>query len=296
MMEYRHGGDVYRNEKIRYDYSININPLGMPDFIRDAAIRGIEESSRYPDSRCGQLRELAANFYGVKNTQLIFGNGAAELIFAVCRALSPKKAVLPAPTFTEYERALHSSGAQCSFFSLPKEQSFILPVDEYLQFLQYEKPDMIFLCNPSNPVGNLIPAEDIRRILAYCRDRNIFAVIDECFLELTGREKEASAVCLIREGYENLMVLQACTKSFAMAGLRLGYGFFADPSMIDAMERSLQPWNVSIPAQKAGCAAFGPKRSEYLTRSAKYIENERGYLWQVLKDCGFQVYPSSAKT
>ena len=119
---YTHGGDVYRNEKIRMDFSININPLGMPDFIKQAAMDGVEESTRYPDSRCRRLRRLAAGFYGVQEETLVFGNGAAELIFGIVRAVSPRRAVLTAPSFTEYEAALSSVGAEVLFFPLKEEE------------------------------------------------------------------------------------------------------------------------------------------------------------------------------
>ena len=131
---YTHGGDVYRNEKIRMDFSININPLGMPDFIKQAAMDGVEESARYPDSRCRRLRRLAAGFYGVQEETLVFGNGAAELIFGIVRAVSPRRAVLTAPSFTEYEAALSSVGAEVLFFPLKEEDDFSLPADRYLDF------------------------------------------------------------------------------------------------------------------------------------------------------------------
>ena len=133
---YTHGGDVYRNEKIRMDFSININPLGMPDFIKQAAMDGVEESARYPDSRCRRLRRLAAGFYGVQEETLVFGNGAAELIFGIVRAVSPRRAVLTAPSFTEYEAALSSVGAEVLFFPLKEEEDFSLPADRYLDFLE----------------------------------------------------------------------------------------------------------------------------------------------------------------
>lgn len=113
---YTHGGDVYRNEKIRMDFSININPLGMPDFIKQAAMDGVEESARYPDSRCRRLRRLAAGFYGVQEETLVFGNGAAELIFGIVRAVSPRRAVLTAPRLQSMKRLFHLWGRRSCFF------------------------------------------------------------------------------------------------------------------------------------------------------------------------------------
>lgn len=144
-------------KKYGWIFPININPLGMPDFIKQAAMDGVEESTRYPDSRCRRLRRLAAGFYGVQEETLVFGNGAAELIFGIVRAVSPRRAVLTAPSFTEYEAALSSVGAEVLFFPLKEEEDFSLPADRYLDFLKSARPDMIFLCNPANPTGRLTP-------------------------------------------------------------------------------------------------------------------------------------------
>ena len=273
---YTHGGDVYRNEKIRMDFSININPLGMPDFIKQAAMDGVEESARYPDSRCRRLRRLAAGFYGVQEETLVFGNGAAELIFGIVRAVSPRRAVLTAPSFTEYEAALSSVGA------------------EGLDFLKSARPDMIFLCNPANPTGRLTPGEEIRRILEFCTVQGILAVVDECFLDLAEEDERDSVLDLVREGEKNIFLLKAFTKSFAMAGLRLGYGFLADGELRLKMQSQSQPWNVSIPAQEAGCAAFGAEREPYLREARKLISREREYLREGLQRLGFYVFPSEA--
>ena len=188
---YTHGGDVYRNEKIRMDFSININPLGMPDFIKQAAMDGVEESARYPDSQS-------------------------------------RRAVLTAPSFTEYEAALSSVGAEVLFFPLKEEEDFSLPADRYLDFLKSARPDMIFLCNPANPTGRLTPGEEIRRILEFCTVQGILAVVDECFLDLAEEDERDSVLDLVRAGEKKVFLLKAFTKSFAMAGLRLGYGFLAD--------------------------------------------------------------------
>lgn len=294
MIPYRHGGDVYRNRNIKYDFSININPLGMPEFVRRAAIEGVARGSCYPDSECTRLRALAASHYEIAERKLIFGNGAAELIYGIVRAVSPRRAVVLAPSFTEYERALRAAGAEIRFFYLKEEDGFRLPTEEYLQFLSGERPDMIFLCNPANPAGNRLEIEETRRILEFCRRQGIFAVVDECFLDFLERGEELSAVGMVREGWKTLFVIQALTKSFAMAGLRLGFGFLSDERLLEKMRLSIQPWNVSVPAQEAGAAAFGPGREEYLAAARKMVGTEREYLRGGLEAAGLRVFPSDA--
>ena len=89
-------------------------------------------------------------------------------------------------------------------------------------------------------------------------------------------------------------MLKAFTKSFAMAGLRLGYGFLADGELRLKMQSQSQPWNVSIPAQEAGCAAFGAEREPYLREARRLIGQEREYLREGLQRLGFYVFPSEA--
>ena len=117
-MEYGHGGDVYRNRNVELDFSINVNPLGMPNFVWEAAMKSIALSTRYPDSTCGALRARMSELTGIPGEMMIFGNGAAELIFRLVQTLCPKKAAIPAPSFMEYETALKACGTEVSFFYL----------------------------------------------------------------------------------------------------------------------------------------------------------------------------------
>ena len=160
-MEYGHGGDVYRNRNVELDFSINVNPLGMPNFVWEAAMKSIALSTRYPDSTCGALRARMSELTGIPGEMMIFGNGAAELIFRLVQTLCPKKAAIPAPSFMEYETALKACGTEVSFFYLKESESFFLNISEYLEFLKKERPDMIFLCTPANPTGAMMRTADL---------------------------------------------------------------------------------------------------------------------------------------
>lgn len=293
-MRQRHGGDIYGNPGVSLDFSVNVNPLGMPDFIRRAACKSIEYSDRYPDSRCGGARSLISGHYGVGEEQLLFGNGAAELIFSAVRAIKPRRAVLLAPSFLEYESALKSVGAVVDYFYLKEDAGFVLPVEEYLAFLEEKCPQMIFLCSPSNPVGTLIPWGEMGRILECCERKQIFAVADECFLEFLESPDQVSSVKAVRNGMERLLVIQALTKTFAMAGLRFGYGFTGSKALTGRILDSQQPWNVSIPAQAAAEAAFGPGREAYLRDTRRLLEAEKPFLKAGLEEAGFTVYDGAA--
>ena len=229
-MEYGHGGDIYRNRNVELDFSVNVNPLGMPNFVWEAAQRSIAFCTGYPDSSCENLRGRLSELTGVPEDQMIFGNGAAELIFRLVQEVRPKKAVIPAPSFAEYETALRSCGTEIAFFYLKEAESFFLNISEFLDFLRAEQPEIIFLCTPANPTGTMIRQADLSKILDYCKKHGILLVLDECFVEFL--DEERSCGC-IREFLDwetgrpehggSLFLLRAFTKTYAMAGLRLGF-------------------------------------------------------------------------
>ena len=101
-MEFQHGGDIYRNV-IEYDFSTNINPLGMPKGCEEAIRKAIPHIGEYPDPQGETLCQAIAHAEGLKTRQVLLGNGAAELIYGLCYGVRPKKAVLIAPCFSEYE-------------------------------------------------------------------------------------------------------------------------------------------------------------------------------------------------
>lgn len=99
MMEYGHGGDIYRNRNVELDFSVNVNPLGMPNFVWEAAQRSIAFCTGYPDSSCENLRGRLSELTGVPGRSDVFGNGAAELTFRLVQEVRPKKAVSPGAIF-----------------------------------------------------------------------------------------------------------------------------------------------------------------------------------------------------
>ncbi|MDO5135434.1 MAG: pyridoxal phosphate-dependent class II aminotransferase [Eubacteriales bacterium] len=288
MKKHVHGGDVYRYEGC-LDFSANCNPLGTPDSVKEAVIQSLEGMSHYPLVGCGPLREAIGAYEGVKGSQVICGNGAAELIFSLCRAMGPKRALVAAPTFAEYELALDSVGCQTEHFYLREEEGFVLGE----AFLEALSPglDVVFLCNPNNPTGILIPRELLRDILEACARRGIFLVVDECFLDFV-EDRERHTLSGELESRRNLFLLKAFTKRYAMAGIRLGYGLCGDPALLERMEAVNQPWNVSSMAQAAGLAAL--KEEAYVERGRELVAAERAYLRENLRALGLRIYPSAA--
>ena len=282
-----HGGDLY-SRKICLDFSANINPYGTPEAVKQAVIDSVSDLRHYPDPYCRELVTAISEFEGVGKEKILCGNGAAELIFSFCRSLGPKKALILDPCFSEYETALRASQCEVAHFALKKEEDFQLKRD-FLPFLEHFDGDALMLCNPNNPTGQIISREMLEEILTVCERRKMFLFIDECFLDLTD-----GGDCLTMKPYlqthQNLFLLKAFTKSYGMAGLRLGYCLCGNAPLLRTMGQPVQPWNVSVPAQKAGVAAL--KQTAFLEKAKQTIREQRAALTGGLRELGLRVIGS----
>ena len=284
--ENRHGGDIYGG--IALDFSANVSPLGTPRSVTDAIERALPELYRYPDPYCRTLVQTISEYEGVPENFVLCGNGASELIYAYCGAVRPKRAMELAPTFSEYSLALRRTGCEVVRFALKQEENFDLR-ENFLPILAREKIDALFLCNPNNPTGRLIADDLLEEILRICREKNIALFVDECFLSLSDGGVDLTPSL---SDFPQLFILKAFTKSFGMAGLRLGYGLSADEALLRKMSAAVPPWNVSTLAQAAGVAALGD--AEFLERNRAVIRAERPRLEERLRELGFWVCPSQA--
>ena len=216
------------------------------------------------------------------------------MIYRYVYAVRPKKILVTAPCFAEYEGAWQSLWAsydvpETAVYSLD-HQDFCIKED-ILTLIEREMPEVIFLCNPNNPTGVLIPVQILASIAECCKDNKIRLFLDECFMDFTGREEENSLVEKLKE-YPNLMILKAFTKMYAMAGVRLGFGLTADTELIDRMYQAGPPWNVSVLASAAGKAAL--KEDDFVKETVQYIRKEKEYLYQALDTLRVQYWKSAA--
>lgn len=293
-MDYQHGGDIYTN-CVTVDYSANINPLGLPHKVKEALLGAVDQCSCYPDSNCVGLRKKLAEFHGVSEEQIICGNGSADLIFQIVQALKPENALLIAPSFLEYEQALRAVSCNITYFDLKESKGFRLLINELEEWIERsrQKLQMVFLCNPNNPTGFAVKKEEMTGFLDFCKKREIFCVVDECFNEFLQESDGYSILDEVREGiFKNVFLLKAFTKIYAMAGLRLGYGLCSSREILNQMNRIRQPWSVSTLAQAAGEAAL--KETGYMERTRRLIACEREFLKTKLSGMGFLVYDSMA--
>ena len=291
MKEYTHGGDivgaraVWQGELL--DFSANLNPLGMPESVRKAAEDAVQEAIHYPDPLCRELCAAIARRNSVAPEQVLCGNGAADLVFRLAFSQRPRRVLVTAPTFSEYQDAVQAAGGEVVYHRLTPENDFDL-TEAVLDDLDHSL-DMAFFCTPNNPTGRLIDRDLMLRILERCREKGIRVVVDECFLSLSDPGEQISLAGEL-EKFPNLVLLRAFTKSYAMPGLRLGYCLSADAALLDGLSRCAQPWSVSGPAQAAGLAALA--EPEHPAQARQLIAVERAWLTGALRALGLQVFPS----
>lgn len=283
-----HGGDVYRYPEV-IDFSSNCNPYGMPKGVKKAVSDAIEQAEHYPDVQCEKLRRALEREEQVPYEQIICGNGAADLIFGLVLSKKPKRALMPAPTFAEYQQALESVECEVCYAYLDEKDGF-LPGNEFLEHIT-EDFDMVFFCNPNNPTGVLVNQNYLIKLAEKCRDCGVFLVLDECFLDFTDQQESYTMKPFLEE-FPGLFLLKAFTKKYAMPGLRLGYGFCSDQDVLEKMEAVMQPWNVSVLAQEAGRAAL--KEAGYVKETMEKISREKIYLLENLKELPLKIYASKA--
>ena len=285
-MQYN-GGDIYRNQ-IRLDFSVNTNPLGMPDPVKEALHQAVEEAENYPDIRAQALSAAVTEQLQVRKKQLVFGNGASELFHAVLHAIKPSKILIPVPSFLGYEEAAKAIDCEVIFYEMKKEENFCL-TDRILDVLD-ENISLVFLANPNNPVGNLVEPGLIFQIAEKCRQCDITLVLDECFMELTGKEQTYSFLKRLDE-FPNVVVIRAFTKLYAIPGVRLGY-LVCEKNLAEKIRLQLPEWNLSVFAQRAGVAAI--KEQEYIARAVVCIQTQRQFLLEELQAAGCSVFDSDA--
>lgn len=313
-----HGGDIYQYNNI-LDFSANINPLGAPGSVKRAIADAVGEIGHYPEMYSDSLRKAIGEKYHIDNSQVICGNGAADVIYRYVYAVRPNKILVTAPCFAEYEGAWRSVWADDAKEEAIEEtalasvkvkddeknrgmigpEAVVYPLnhkdfcirEDILMLIEQKMPDVVFLCNPNNPTGVLIPQGLLAEILWLCTKKKIRLFLDECFLDFTGQEAQLSMVKAVQE-HSNLFILKAFTKMYAMAGVRLGFGLTSDTKLIERMYQAGPPWNVSVLASAAGKAALEEK--SFVNETVQYIQREKEYLSGALEKLNVQHCPGEA--
>ena len=312
-----HGGNIYKifrekNIKEILDYSSNINPYGIPESLKKRITENLEILERYPDPDYVELREKLAYLNKVDISNIILGNGATEIIFLFMKVINPKKILIAAPTFGEYERAVkamkrvenssilgnsdkkkddeNSCGKQkikIEYFELKENDDFKLNIHNLKNELE-KKYDLLIMCNPNNPTGKFLKLDETEEILKECNKYNTKLFIDEAFIDFL-EDGMKESIINTKEDKQNLFVTRAFTKFFAMPGLRLGYGIYFDKKLEKEISEKKEPWSVNNIAEMAGLTVLDD--TKYIEETLKWIAEEKTYVYEKLNEInGIKVY------
>ena len=307
-----HGGNIFQfahEQRIEpyevVDFSANINPLGPSQRGLDALNAQLRYISHYPDATNDDVLNAIADTYGMDKHQITVGNGAAELLYAICRLPGYTGAFVPAPGFSEYKEALEASKIPVrDIFYRPREDDNGKPYFEvpYLALETFaaelkgqDGRIIVFLGNPNNPDGTLLDKDHIRTVASMLKDANSLLVIDESFIDFVGndplQDNEYSMRSLVNE-FDNIIVVHSFTKFYAVPGLRIGAAF-ANETLITQLQQYIPSWSVNTLAQAYTKAALNDV--DYIKRTKQELNDERAFMYNALDDIeGITVYPPSA--
>ncbi|MBV7275241.1 aminotransferase class I/II-fold pyridoxal phosphate-dependent enzyme [Clostridiaceae bacterium UIB06] len=296
-----HGGDIYTEGLLKgkklIDFSSNINPLGVPESFKNHIGEALENMEMYPDIKYRTLknyiieyiefsknyfrssRESDLNFEEQKMSEenIVLGNGAAEVIDLAVSCF--KRVSLIVPSFIEYEKSALKWKCDINYSLLDENMSY--NYDDI--FLKIKESDALIIANPNNPNGTIIDKDKFKEIMDYCEKSNKKIIIDEAFIEFTG--KRGCSLLKETEKYKCLFIIKALTKFYAMPGIRFGYGVTSDKDLIKKIEEKQNPWNVNCFAEVA--AKYSLKDEEYINNSLNWIETEREFMLSELKKIDF---------
>ncbi|SHI14131.1 L-threonine O-3-phosphate decarboxylase [Desulfosporosinus lacus DSM 15449] len=289
-----HGGNLRRAKELYglesfIDLSANINPFGPPDGVWASLQKGMADIVNYPDPESLALRRTLSSHLEQPNETIMVGNGAGELIFTIVQALKPKKVAIPIPTFSEYERAARSVGAEINYIPLgPRGWATFNRMDEESNSSDEESYndqiwiellngcDLLFLCSPHNPTGSVLEKDTFERILRLTKAIGCRILFDESFLDFLPDEYRQSTRSYLGDN-QHLIVLYSLTKFYSIPGLRLGT-VFAHQSLISNFEQYRDPWSVNVLAQHAGITALEDLR--YPDEVREKLRESRAYFYR----------------
>lgn len=288
-------GDIRRDwreglGRRRLRLNSNESPWDLPPELKLETLQALRDLpfSRYDYALRPRLIQALADYTGAAGEQIIPGNGADELIQLCQIALSRPgtRVICTSPTFMVY-------GLVAAALRLPLVNVPLLPpgfdLDPDAVAATAREGDIVFLCRPNNPTGNIFPRDQVLELLARLEERGATAVVDEAYYEFSG-ETLAGEVISGRRG--NVVVLRTMSKAFRIAGLRLGYAIAAEP-LVPALERARLHYNVSAATMVIALGVLAnPKIAR---RTASALNRLRDVLSASLAELpGVRVYPSRA--
>lgn len=292
-MSLNHGANLYDlSDKYGFskyellDFSSNINPFGTSNLAKEYVINNIDIVSVYPDVEYKSLKKSISSYCKCKDNNIILGSGATELISSFINTISPKKAVLLSPAYSEYEKELKKNNCEIIKYFSKDYNDFKIDSIDLVDFINEHQCDLIIICNPNNPTGFTFSKYEIEVIL---NNTNAFVMVDETYVEFTNTNLYSSTHLV--DKFDNLFVIRGTSKFFSTPGIRLGYGLIGNEDIKNKINANLDLWNINIIASTMGEIMFTDK--EYISHCIDIILKERDYLIESLSNLpNLKVYES----
>ncbi len=286
----KHGGNLTHLMNISglpadkiLDFSANINPMGLPDWLRPVVSSALESIIHYPDPESSNLVAATTERYKCSPDQVLVGNGSSEILHLLPRALGKPRALIPAPSYSDYFSACEAAGLDVEILFLDENSDFVPDIKRLESSLRGD--ELVFVCSPNNPTGLLIDTEALRQLAN--RNPSTFFVVDEAFGDFVDG---FDSITLNRP--RNVLVLLSLTKIFSVPGLRLGCAI-CEPEIVASVKLIQPTWSVNSIAQAVGSVALRDR--DYVDRSRRLVNTQRQILEERLRAIdGLTIYPGRA--
>ncbi len=260
----------------------NENPLGMSPLALKAIKAHAHAAFAYPEASCAELRAALAKRFKLPPEMFIVGNGADGVIYALAMAFIDQddQAIIPFITFPYYEIAVKAMRGRVIVSRMKEYEIDLADICDKIT----PKTKIIWISNPNNPTGCLIKHKEFERFLRQVPE-DVFVVHDEVYADFAPKNELPDTIAMLKQGIPNLILLRSFSKIYGLAGVRLGYGI-AEESIINIMYKVRPPFDVSVLAQVAGCAALSD--SEFYKKTLKLTNKGKTYLYSELERMGLE--------
>jgi len=233
---------------------------------------------------------IAAKYFDIRQKYTVVGNGAAELIKSLMERVEGRIGVVY-PTFQEYPNRKEQT--EIIGFT-PDNADLTYTADDLIRFYADKKLSTLLLINPDNPSGNFIPIVDVLRLATWCKERGIFFVVDESFVDFSEDFRNNSLLHNeILQAYPNLAVMKSISKSYGVPGLRLGILASSDEALINWMKHDVSIWNINSFAEFY-MQIFGKYQKDYDRACQKFIAERERFMARLTDIPFLRVIPSQA--
>lgn len=278
-----HGGQAWKLEDIE-DYSHNLNPFGPPEELQEIIMSAISEVGHYPDDSSAELKDVISKAFNIGTDCITIGAGSSDIIRNVPNTYYNKgdRVVMPRPSFAEYTQQCRIVGAEIDPFRLRSDEDFRIDADRLISAADGAKA--VYICNPNNPTGRVEPRSKLCTIARELEDMGVLLFLDETLLELVPGYTDITMSGMV-DRFSNLIVASSLTKSFAIPGIRIGFGL-SNPDIISEMEKVRMTWNVGHIEQTVATVLLRDKM-DYVDHAAAVMAEESEIMNASLREIGF---------